>query len=181
MNSKNIETTVAEIDFRIGQLQDLRGRLVAYDLAYAPPTDHPAPVEPVPAPAPVRRKYKPRRTGMPPLDVTAKAKPGRKPKPVQTPEQAAASVEKILGTGAPTTFAGACKRVLREAPGGLTLAAVIESVSNQWPDLCGEKNLQTVASNLTYWTSKGYAEKVGSGSLATFRVLDKEFFKENAA
>jgi len=132
----------------------------------------------------------PSKTGFQPLDVRAKThaaetlglqpkKPGRKPKPVQTPEEAKAAVKTILqGDGQPTTLAGAAKRVLREATKPLTILQVCEETSNRWPSLVAGRELDSINVSIGYWSAKGHLEKLGQGSLAMFRVLEPDFFKE---
>jgi len=41
--------------------------------------------------------------------------------------------------------------------------------------------LDTVQRDLGYWASKGHLEKTGSGALASYRVVDREFFKPKSA
>jgi len=126
-----------------------------------------------------RGPYKPRQPGLQPLDITAPKKPGRKPKLVQTPEQAAETVKVILnGDGTPGTFAGACKRVMREASHALTVVEIFTAVESRWPALCAEKDAGNVAANLSYQAAQGKCEKIGMGNMATWRILDAEFYKE---
>jgi hypothetical protein len=132
------------------------------------------------APKP-RGPYKPRqpKPGLPPLDITAPKKPGRPPKAVQTPEQAKTSVETLLDS--PATFAGACKRVMWEASHAMTVVEIFTAVEAKWPSLCAEKDAGNVAANLSYAAAQGKVEKLGMGHMATWRILDMEFFKETQA
>ena len=79
---------------------------------------------------------------------------------------------------APSTFAGACKRVLREATAPISTATIFAAIKAQWPHLLGDKQEDNIEANLRYWASKQFCDKLGTGALATYRVIDQEFFKE---
>lgn len=39
--------------------------------------------------------------------------------------------------------------------------------------------LSDVNHHISYWASKGHLEKIGTGALASYRVIDREFFQED--
>lgn len=180
MNCKNLEAAVTELDSFITQLQSVREQLVTIDTAL-PVLLRAKPVASAAVPPPLRPP-RTRKPGLPSLDVQAKGKPGRKPKPVQTPAAAKASVQALLhGGGDPATFSGACKRVMRESEAPLTVAEIYTLVQAAWPALCDGKDASNVMANLTYAAAQNKCEKLGRGEQATFRILDAEYFKESEA
>ena len=45
---------------------------------------------------------------------------------------------------------------------------------------CEDKK-DSIHQNISYWASKGHLEKTGSGALASYRIIDREFFKPKEA
>ena len=43
------------------------------------------------------------------------------------------------------------------------------------------KEVEAVIQNLAYWTSKDHLAKAGTGAMASYAVVDREFFKPKAA
>jgi hypothetical protein len=103
-------------------------------------------------------------------------KPAIPIKQIGTETAAEARIESELD--APTTFGGAMKRVLREATNPITIATIWATIKTHWPDLLSGKDDGNIDANLRYWVSKGFADKMGAGQLATYKVIDSEFFKE---
>ncbi len=78
----------------------------------------------------------------------------------------------------PITFGGALKRVMREAVHPVTVDEAFNAVQSRWPSLTEDRERKNAQENIFYWQSKGYVEKNGIGALATYKVIDQEFFKE---
>jgi hypothetical protein len=173
-----IQKTIAAVREKRDQCDGLLQHLEKFMAEEAAPSPQSSPPmgERKPEPEKPKRKYTRRAGGMAPLDLTARKKPGRKPKVVETAAQAAAVVDTVLH--GPQSFAGACKRVLREAKNPMSVNDVFDAVQTRWPSICGDRDASHAAANVTYWTSKGYMEKIGMGAQATFRILKPEFFQE---
>lgn len=80
--------------------------------------------------------------------------------------------------GAPQTFAGAVKRVVRDSKSPLTVAAIFAAIETRWPSLAEGKDGGNVMANLSYASSQGKCEKIGIGAMATFKALDASYFQE---
>jgi hypothetical protein len=92
--------------------------------------------------------------------------------------KAEAKTGAIATIDAPATFAGAIKRLVRTAAKPLTIQEIINTIQERWPDLADGKDGNNVMVNLSYWASQGKCEKIGRGALATFKVLDTDYFQE---
>ena len=117
------------------------------------------------------------------LVPAAEPKPKRKYAPRKvvahtSPALATAAPAAEIPSGSPRSFAGAIKRVVREATVPPTVAMIYATIQTRWPSLAEGKDAGNVMANLSYATSQGKCEKLGMGSLATFRVLDPAYFQE---
>jgi hypothetical protein len=92
----------------------------------------------------------------------------------QTPDEAKVSVDKLLTD--PETFAAAVKKVMHESAKPLSVTEIFQAVQTRWPGVIGEKDASNVAANVAYWAANGKLEKLGMGSLVTFKIIDADFF-----
>ena len=78
----------------------------------------------------------------------------------------------------PASFGSALKRVMRESVHPVTVDEVFNAVQTRWPSLCVDRDRKNAQENIFYWLSKSYVDKIGISPLATYKVIDQEFFKE---
>jgi hypothetical protein len=99
------------------------------------------------------------------------------PKPDAVKIQAAVrSTEDLLD--APSTLGAAMKRAVLKFEKPFTCDELMQAVvANGHSALIDKVKPDTAVHNLAYWASKQYVEKLGTGHLATFRVLNRSFFK----
>ncbi len=67
---------------------------------------------------------------------------------------------------------------MRESSNPLTIGQIYIAVEAKWPALCEGKDTTNIMANLSYAAAQGKCEKLGRGEMATFKILDAEFFKE---
>jgi len=177
-----LETEIAVLAEKTAALTNAKAALLAvYGIGVIAPYP---PVQALWANAPAmdkpRRKYTRRAPHPDPLPKAEREKtaPPAAPAPVKLVPTVKPKVPAIIPAGEPQTFAGACKRVFREAGKPLTLAEANATVRAKYPQQCEGKGAEALGQNVYYWTSKGYMEKAGSGSLATYKIVNAEFFKE---
>ena len=121
----------------------------------------------------VKRKYgRKEKTVKPPVENLAPPAPLEKPK-----IEGEKLPEKLP---APASFSKALNRVMSEAHAVskvLTVAEIFAAIETRWPDLAEGKDGSNVMVNLSYAAGQGKCEKLGRGALATFRILDADYFK----
>jgi len=180
-----IEQAIESINQRISKLQAAREamaalvpELISLPVAAIQPTTQPATA----APRKVRAAVAKVTASRPP----AKAKRGPYKKRaasagIAVPVEQGAPAEPVevnITNGAPATFAGAIKRLVRTAANPLTIQEIINTIQERWPDLAEGKDGNNVMVNLSYWASQGKCEKLGRGAMATFKVPDAGYFQE---
>jgi hypothetical protein len=89
--------------------------------------------------------------------------------------------EKILRPESDQTLTGisfeqALKRSFAGCKQPLTIADAEYRMKQAFPEILKVKETM-VGQTVTYWASKGHLEKTGTGTFATYKITDKEFFK----
>ena len=186
----HIEQTIDALNQRIGNLTLVRDALVKIlpELIFLPAT---APAQPAPAarratrvagakgaPKATPKKrgpYKPRAGKV----TSPQSGEGEAARPTKAPAPAAAPLASAGSAPAPATFAGALKRVVREAGKPLTVSEVFKAIESRWPALAEGKDGGNVMANLSYAAAQGHCEKLRRGEMATFRILKADYFDES--
>ncbi|MEI6076729.1 MAG: hypothetical protein WCS94_14195 [Verrucomicrobiota bacterium] len=166
----HVQQTIQHINSRISTLTTMRDALASFEQELI------SLAETAPKPAKPAKPAKAARRTPRPAVVRASKAPAKRATVAAAPAATASSA--APANGEPVTFAGAIKRMVRESAKPMTISEIYSAIQSRWPALAEDKDGNNVMVNLTYWASQGKCEKLGRGALATFKVLEPEYFQE---
>ena len=103
------------------------------------------------------------------------AKRTYKKRAVGAPQTPQAQVSKIVS--GVLTLAGAMKIEILKFSKPFLTDELRQAVKTRHPDFSAAADTTGFYGNLSYWASKEKLEKVGAGSLASYRIIDRDFFQ----
>ncbi len=183
----HFKETIAELDAEILRVTRLRDHLVEIagrDAATSPRPSPPRaervtdrsvkrdPCREVVEFPPAKRAYKKRVVAGPVVSLKRNGVDGMEVVDVQVPvPHTAETMPEVPGT------LGAAMKLQIGRLGKFTSDSLRQVIEAIYGDEDFVKNGQSFGVNLSYWSSKGKLEKLGTGPQASYRVVDKEFFE----